>query len=266
MISAAVLLTCLLQLSYYLVALRQIMSQSHSMHGFLRSSARKILNTVLIVVLPCLYIVTVLVWKQHSALRLSDKAARVLTVPWTSPAMSFDEKSGRFSARLEELTAEVDSSDTINDYGILLLVILGLRLLKATDAHPRVGILVTTIANSMEDLLHFAFLTFIIYMYAACIAFAAFGKSLDHFRSLSRTVETLVTLTLGSWPNEALADIKVAIFVVAFLIINFFVLLNFVIAIIVDGFARAKSDIEDEDSTVGSGSAAAPRTSLKGSA
>jgi hypothetical protein len=198
------------------------------------------------VVLPFAYSITLLAWTQDSASRLSSKATQVLKVPWASNDLYFEEKSKRLFDSLEELKAEAEASRQLHDYGLLLMLLLALRLVKATQLHPRVGILVETIRHSLEGMLHFCFLVFIIYTCAACIGFGAFGSDLDRFSSFPETVQTLINLTLGEWPENTFDNYKVMLFTLTFLILNFFVLLNFVIAIVVDAFAHAKRAVEDD--------------------
>ena len=227
------------------IRIRRTASRAQSIRQCVVHTIRPLADAFIMGVSPCFYSIALLVWCHGSASRLSDKATQVLNVPWASNKLSFEDKLGRLNESLGDLEAEANASKPLHEFGLVLLLLLALRLVKSTQIHPRVGILLATIRHSMEDMLHFSFLVFIIYMCAACIGYAAFGSELNHFRSFSETVTTLINLTLGEWPEYSFEHgYKITAFTITFLILNFFVLLNFVIAIIVDAFGSAKRDLE----------------------
>ena len=92
--------------------------------------------------------------------------------------------------------------------GVIIVTALLLRLIAATDAHPRIGVLVRTVWVGLDELWHFLVLVIILYASAKLVAYVAFGSSRFEFRSISRTVETLINVTLGNWPDDAMWTIS----------------------------------------------------------
>lgn len=113
------------------------------------------------------------------------------------------------------------------------------------------GVLYKTIVVAANDLWHFLYLTVLVYAAAALVMFAQFGEERQEFASLLLTFETLINLTLGNLPRNITEDYFLLVCLSAFLLINFFLMLNFIIAIVVDGYTKVKKGLEEDDSEGG---------------
>uniref|UniRef100_A0A7S3C5R7 Ion transport domain-containing protein n=1 Tax=Haptolina ericina TaxID=156174 RepID=A0A7S3C5R7_9EUKA len=143
---------------------------------------------------------------------------------------------------------KIGEAALFQNIGNALSVCLMLRMLLATDAHPRIGVLVRTLMVGFDDIMHFFLLVGVLFAASTVVAYTAFGSKEPSFSSVPTTIETLLSVTLGEWPEGALSDLKLFVFLAFFLALNFFLVLNYIIAIIVDAFTKVKAALEEDES------------------
>merc|ERR1719265_438787 len=80
--------------------------------------------------------------------------------------------------------------------------IIGLRLLKAFAAQPRLALLTRTIWFAGQDLLHFLFVFLSIFCTFITAAMLLFGRYIDDFATVFRASTTVMRIMLGDfdWP------------------------------------------------------------------
>lgn len=142
---------------------------------------------------------------------------------------------------LHALVASNDFYQTVVACTILLSM---LQFLKTLHFHPRLGITTSTIFLAGQDLLFFAFLfLFILVMYAV-LGLVLFGESLEGFETLGFAFMSLIDINFGEFGSTSAAKTSgnafIVIFFYSFLIISSLILLNALLAIIVDAYSAVK--------------------------
>ena len=122
-------------------------------------------------------------------------------------------------------------------------------MVMSTSVHPRMGVLVQTLSKTLDDLLHLGLLQGLFFGTFAFLTYINYGGEAFDFSTFTVTLTTLLQITLGNVPGDlTLFDDTSMYFVLIFLFINNFIVLNFIIAIIVDAYAKVQEAIQSDDS------------------
>merc|ERR1719261_711526 len=128
-----------------------------------------------------------------------------------------------------------------------------LRLLKALDFSPRLGLVTRTIGTAAVDLGHFAALFGLVFVGFALIGFINFGPNVLGFSRMGTAFESLflvmvgfdmtIYLDMAKTPNATAGGF----FFYIFYIVTSLILLNVLLAILVDSYADVKDKLQDAD-------------------
>ena len=125
-------------------------------------------------------------------------------------------------------------------------------MVMSTSVHPRMGVLVQTLSKALDDLLHLGLLQGLFFGTFAFLTYINYGGEAFDFSTFTVTLTTLLQITLGNVPGDlTLFDDTSMYFVLIFLFINNFIVLNFIIAIIVDAYAKVQEEVQSDDSERG---------------
>ncbi|KAJ8601972.1 hypothetical protein CTAYLR_008804 [Chrysophaeum taylorii] len=119
-----------------------------------------------------------------------------------------------------------------------------LQFLKTLHFHPKLGLTTSTIFAAAQDLAFFAFLFVFVLGTYAVLGVLLFGERLPAFSTLGFSLMSLVDILFGDFGS--IADLKnhgnafIIVFFYTFLVISSLVLLNALLAIIVDAYAAVK--------------------------
>ncbi|GBF96992.1 polycystin cation channel family [Raphidocelis subcapitata] len=128
---------------------------------------------------------------------------------------------------------------------ISILLLLA-RLLRRMDFQPRLGVITRSLRRALPDLLHFALVAGAVFLGYAVTGYLLLGNSVPQFAGLGAAVNTCFAMMLGEfgdvWAALGQLDggVAAALFFWTFMLLVFLVLLNFLLAIIVDAFAEVK--------------------------
>ncbi len=129
------------------------------------------------------------------------------------------------------------------------LVLTILRMLKFLDFQKRLGAVTRTVQYAATDLFHFGILFTIVIGGYTVLGFVAFGNAIDGFSSFSNSFETCFQLLMGdldvssflfSHPNE----IAAFLYYYSYLVVVYFILLNILLAILVEAYVEVKKEGE----------------------
>jgi hypothetical protein len=132
--------------------------------------------------------------------------------------------------------------------GVALICTI-LRMLKFLDFQKRLGVVTRTVQYAFMDLFHFGILFSIVVAGYAVLGFVAFGSGIDSFSSFSNSFGTCFQLLMGdldvssalsSHPNQIVA----VFYYYSYLVIVFFILLNILLAILVEAYVEVKKEGE----------------------
>jgi len=145
-------------------------------------------------------------------------------------------------------------------YFLLQSVSIGclfLRLLGWLGAHKRLGIVSRTLAAGRQDLIHFFYILFVLQVGFVGTGIILFGDQMEEFASLLDAFHTVLYLSLGgNWDKlrvityhmetaldpSPLYQLAVVVYYLSVIWMNFFIALNFVLAIIAEAHLYVKAD------------------------
>ncbi|GBG28878.1 Polycystic kidney disease 2-like 2 protein [Hondaea fermentalgiana] len=129
------------------------------------------------------------------------------------------------------------------------LVLMVFRVLKVLDFQQRMGLVTRTISNAAVDLAHFAVLFFVVFSLYGSLAYIIFGSAIVGFSTLPRSLNSCFSILLGdiSVIDELLVHPNVGaavIFYYSFIFLAYFILMNILLAILVEAFVEVKRSAE----------------------
>eukprot|EP00899_Mesostigma_viride_P014599 jgi/Mesvir1/2313/Mv19344-RA.2 len=160
-----------------------------------------------------------------------------------------------FSSKLDDLNTISDTMTFYTFINFVNVILMLLRSLKLMDFQPRIGVVTRTLWLAASDLLHFFLLLGIIFMSYTVMTFIAFGNRIDQFSDFYRACNTNFELLLGELEvnkvlvqQEGLTLVMAIIFFWTYEMLVFLVLLNFLLAILIDAFTEIAEDARDSAS------------------
>lgn len=127
-------------------------------------------------------------------------------------------------------------------------LIIMLRFFKAFTGQPRIAVISHTLKLASLDLVHFACVFLVIFANFTLGGFILFGEQLYEWSEIGRAVHSTFGMTLGNFQYDRLhsvAPVSAAVWFWAYVLLALFVLLNVLIAIIMDHYLMVKSRIGD---------------------
>jgi hypothetical protein len=153
------------------------------------------------------------------------------------------------------LLAMEKCGNTLSEYmtlsGINIILMIA-RSLKLMDFQPRLGIVTKTLALAASDILHFMVVFGVVFMGYVMMGTLVFGYKIEEFSSLKHSTITCFETLLGeiAW-NLALQELTGLEYAAgwayfwSYQILVFMILLNFLLAIIVDAYAEIKEEAHE---------------------
>ncbi|KAJ8602984.1 hypothetical protein CTAYLR_001497 [Chrysophaeum taylorii] len=149
----------------------------------------------------------------------------------------------RFFRRLNKLATLKGTYETTIG---LFLILVCLQLVKNLAFHPVLGLISHTMYYAANDLAFFVILLLIINSIYAFLGTLLFGSYVEAFSSFHLALSSSVSILSGAYmPLDDTGKTVIAlVYFWSHTAINFFLLLNFLLAIIVDSYQKAKADVE----------------------
>ena len=164
--------------------------------------------------------------------------------PYNLLAMQAAEQA-RYEAFLDAFSAVARTLERYQMLVCSVLLLMVLQLITKLAFHPRLGVISRTIANASYQLGFFFILFFFVTIIFTVLGFTLFGFYFEQFGSLATAFESCLFVMLGDTLNYdemiATAGLKVMtrLWYWLYVIVVMFVLLNALLAIIVDGYTEA---------------------------
>lgn len=128
---------------------------------------------------------------------------------------------------------------------VLAVILLGLRILKSFHSHPHLGVLTRTIASALHQF-RWVFVVFVIVILTFSVSGTVlFGDRVEGFSSMGNSLETCINMLFGSFDYSTIQNVyrpASMLFYWAYMIIVSLVLLNMMLAIVVDAYAEVSSE------------------------
>lgn len=171
----------------------------------------------------------------------------------TNPGSEYDML--RLIDKMRQIADTKNIYTSINSLCVLLFIT---RILKILDFQPRMALITRTLKEAGTDLMHFLILFFIVLLGYATMGCVLFGGQIIKFQNLVDAMITLIFVVLG-WDTSVFREMVTAantqqvlatklafyLFYWSWIIISTFVLLNVILAIVVDAYASVKRESTD---------------------
>ena len=136
------------------------------------------------------------------------------------------------------------------------IVLYVARILKFMNFQPRIGLVTRTLAIAASDLVHFFVLASVVFMGYAIMGHLLFGSQIEAFNTMTKSLQTNFEMLLGevTVSNQMLnlqgpsIEFASVMYFWSYQILVFMILLNFLLAIIVDAFSEVKATLSNEKS------------------
>ncbi|KAG1703231.1 hypothetical protein DVH05_008141 [Phytophthora capsici] len=146
------------------------------------------------------------------------------------------------------LSPVTDSFEHIANLTVLLrllataaVFVLGLRVLNTFRDHVGLSILTRTIASAVRSFRTFSVIFVVIFMAFASAGAVLFGSSVEEFSSLENSTKTCVNMLFNNFDVKTIAQIDYSVaYYWSYMSLMTFVLLNIVLAIVVDAYKEEK--------------------------
>merc|ERR1712146_292026 len=129
-------------------------------------------------------------------------------------------------------------------------IIMIFRTLKMLNFQPRVGVVTRTLEEAAGDLVHFIIVFAIITVGYAIVGHLNFGHAIEGFSTIPLSMNTCAEMLLGEiGMNSELIEqsfiIPPLLFFWSYIFVAFFILINILLAIIIDSYAEVKKKADD---------------------
>ena len=122
-------------------------------------------------------------------------------------------------------------------------IIIVFRLFKAFKAQPRLALVTKTMTSAATDLIHFAIVFSSVFLAFAVAGVVLFGGEVLDFATLDRAIVACFRVVHGDFQWDEISTIgraEAAIWLVLFIIVMVMMLVNMLIAIVLDHYTKCK--------------------------
>jgi hypothetical protein len=204
-----------------------------------------LMDAMIGVLMPCSFIVG-LTAKPNASQTMQRIINKWAAIRWDDETLAFNAKMDEYFEGMHQIISFMDMSETTD---VLLFIVMNLnmlRVLQATNLHPRLAVLTGTLGYAMDALMHTIAVALMIFVGFALIGVWRFGAEREDFRNLSAAMLTEFEIMFTSefpdgWKDEGPEFI---VFNLLYLIFMVILVLNFILAIIVDAYMQVMKDVE----------------------
>uniref|UniRef100_A0A7S0VMJ9 Polycystin cation channel PKD1/PKD2 domain-containing protein n=1 Tax=Hemiselmis tepida TaxID=464990 RepID=A0A7S0VMJ9_9CRYP len=165
-------------------------------------------------------------------------------IEWTSSELSLFQKKDTFFTHLREILALIEAEEGVNAFLNVVLIVFLFRVIQSTSLHPRLALFTGTVSQAIDDFWHSFLLIMLIMGSFAGIGTWRFGAEKPAFSTWEKTMQTQFMMMLGEFGSiDDWGDsIELSSFVVLYLLVMFLIVLNFLLAIIVEAYMGIRRD------------------------
>jgi hypothetical protein len=171
----------------------------------------------------------------------------LMSVPWASKDESIENKILRYLDSIQSIEAQNLLEYHMRIFYFVHVMLCLLRLLTQTRVHPRLSMLVETISEAIDDLWHFFILLMFVFGGFMLMGIAHFGSERAEFRNMQTAYQFLYEMMLGLFPPGCFDNAIFGVYILAFNFLVFFIMLNFIIAIIVETYIKVAERVKENE-------------------
>uniref|UniRef100_A0A061R8S4 Ion transport domain-containing protein n=1 Tax=Tetraselmis sp. GSL018 TaxID=582737 RepID=A0A061R8S4_9CHLO len=195
------------------------------------------LNTGLVILL--VVFVTIQVKNNSTA---EDIFTSIAGISW-SGNLEFQEKVDVFLDAITRAVDVVSSEASFITFAFWMLVLCCVRMIVYMKIHPSISSIAETFERTSGELVNFLLSFGAVYLFLAFIAHVRFGYLYDEFSTIEQSLITQFSLLIGDSSPDYTTDALMCIYVVGFVFICSLALLNFLLAIVVNGYTRVTEKV-----------------------
>lgn len=127
-------------------------------------------------------------------------------------------------------------------------IVVMIRLFKSFAAQPRLALVTATLYRAKIDIFHFFIVFFSVYMCMMVNSVLFFGQDIEDFSTFWRAMHTCFLAMFGDWDWETMreiGDLRGGIWFWLFAVIMVLILLNMLLAIVMDAYTAEKEKVAD---------------------
>eukprot|EP00193_Tetraselmis_chui_P003001 CAMPEP_0177753644 /NCGR_PEP_ID=MMETSP0491_2-20121128/1573_1 /TAXON_ID=63592 /ORGANISM="Tetraselmis chuii, Strain PLY429" /LENGTH=1824 /DNA_ID=CAMNT_0019268949 /DNA_START=404 /DNA_END=5878 /DNA_ORIENTATION=- len=190
-----------------------------------------------------LLLVTELGTKRETLDMVADAFGDLAEKEWGSSELTFTEEMDTFLTKVQRAESRMDSENIVKIMGFVILLMVGVRLVVFMKVHPRVATITRTFETVSTELLNFCFSFGIIFVFMALTAHLRFGSSMEAFSTFRKALLTQFMVLLTVDLPDFGTDVFMTIYVAGYVVLCALSLLNFFLAIVVNGYTKVSEDV-----------------------
>lgn len=131
--------------------------------------------------------------------------------------------------------------------------VLGMRVLKRFRFHPRLSLLTRTMAYALHQFVSFFVVFIVVFMTFAVSGSVLFGDRVEEFSSLAIAMESCVNMLFGNFDTASISDMYNPVGMIyywVYMIVVSLVLLNMMLAIVLDAYAEVNREADQARGTL----------------
>ncbi|RLN58910.1 hypothetical protein BBJ29_000197 [Phytophthora kernoviae] len=127
--------------------------------------------------------------------------------------------------------------------GAVVIALIGLQILDRFHFHPQLNILTRTVANALRQFRSFFVVFFVIFSSFTIIGCMIFGDRAKEFSSLDNAMASCINVLFNAFDFDSIKDLRFSVaFYWIYMIVVSLVLMNMMLAIVLDAYEQVSSD------------------------
>jgi len=184
------------------------------------------------------FLIYAIVQAQHKIKTAPEIFGAMSEIDWSNDEKLFSEKVSDFLLQLRDALTLTEDDELLLTWAFWLLIVCGIRVIVFMGIHPFIEGVYATFITVGRELVNFLLSFGIIFMFLAFIAHIRFGYKYDEFRTIEQSMITQFAILVGDGTPAYSDDPLMTFYVVAFVFICTMALLNFLLAIVVEGYTK----------------------------
>jgi len=130
---------------------------------------------------------------------------------------------------------------------------IGCRFFSAFAGQPRLAVVTETLKSAFNDVLHFGVVLGAILLCYGSSAVILFGREVEEYETLGRCMVSVIRILLGDFDYHTLSQVGrsyATVWFTSFMVLLNLVMLNMLLAIIMDVYNTVKGSLDDDAETI----------------
>jgi len=203
-----------------------------------------VLLDISFVMIPVAVVLRILT-KLHSSADIEHMIERWSHIEWDNDNVGILEKKVVFFEGVAQIKRDIEDSKSRDMIVFLTLIICMLRMLQQTSLHPRLALITGTMSFAAGHLMHALVVALAVMCSFAAVAEWRFGIFRKEFGDFNTALASQVTMFFNPDPFEGWVEqFEMIIFTMLLMFMMTLLVLNFILAIIVESYMQVRKEIE----------------------